>query len=45
MNAEPDKLRQTTNALEKLTKTLDLAYTGWSSVTEEIEKVKAKHGL
>jgi len=40
-----EKLRQTTNAVEKTTKALDLAYTRWSSLTEEIETVKEKHGL
>jgi len=42
---DPEKLRQTTNAVEKTTKALDLAYTRWSSLTEEIETVKEKHGL
>ena len=28
-----------------ITKTLELAYTRWSALTEEIEQVKAKHGL
>ena len=44
----PDALRRslaTTNAVEKVTKTLELAYTRWSSLTEEIEQVKAQHGL
>lgn len=45
VSGDADKLRQTTNAVEKITKSLDLAYTRWSSLTEEIEKVKAKHGL
>jgi ATP-binding cassette subfamily F protein 3 len=42
---DAEKLRQTTNAVEKVTKTLELAYTRWSSLTEEIEKVKQQHGL
>jgi ATP-binding cassette subfamily F protein 3 len=45
ISGDADKLRQTTNAVEKVTKTLELAYTRWSSLTEEIEQVKAKHGL
>jgi ATP-binding cassette subfamily F protein 3 len=45
ISGDPEKLRQTTNAVEKITKTLELAYTRWSSLTEEIEQVKAKHGL
>ncbi len=45
ISEDSDKLRQTTNAVEKITKALDLAYTRWSSLTEEIEKVKAKHNL
>ena len=42
-NAE--KLRQTTNAVEKITHTIALASPRWSALTEEIETVKAKHGL
>jgi ATP-binding cassette subfamily F protein 3 len=45
VSADPEKLRHTTNAVEKVTKTLELAYTRWSSLTEEIEQVKAQHGL
>ncbi len=45
VSGDSDKLRQTTNAVEKITNALDLAYTRWSSLTEEIEKVKAQHGL
>ncbi len=45
ISSDPEKLRQTTNAVEKVTKTLELAYTRWSSLTEEIEQVKAQHGL
>ena len=42
-NAE--KLRQTTNAVEKITHTIALASPRWSALTEEIETVKAKDGL
>jgi ATP-binding cassette subfamily F protein 3 len=45
ISGDAEKLRSTTNAVEKVTKTLDLAYTRWSSLTDEIEQVKAKHGL
>ena len=45
ISGDADKLRQTTNAVEKVSKTLELAYTRWSALTEEIEQVKAKHGL
>jgi ATP-binding cassette subfamily F protein 3 len=45
ISGNAEKLRTTTNAVEKVTKTLDLAYTRWSALTEEIEQVKAKHGL
>jgi ATP-binding cassette subfamily F protein 3 len=45
VSTDPEKLRQTTNAVEKITKALELAYTRWSSLTEEIEQVKAWHGL
>jgi ATP-binding cassette subfamily F protein 3 len=45
VSGDPEKLRQTTNAVEKVTKTLELAYTRWSALTEEIEKVKAQYSL
>jgi ATP-binding cassette subfamily F protein 3 len=45
ISSDAEKLRSTTNAVEKITKTLELAYTRWSILTEEIEQVKAKHGL
>ncbi|WP_411825995.1 ABC-F family ATP-binding cassette domain-containing protein [Luteolibacter sp. AS25] len=45
VTSDPDKLRQTTNALEKITKTMDLSYSRWSSLTEEIEAVKKEHNL
>ena len=45
ISSDSEKLRSTTNAVEKVTKTLELAYTRWSALTEEIEQVKAKHGL
>jgi len=45
ISGDSAKLRQTTNAVEKITNALDLAYTRWSSLTEEIEKVKQQHGL
>jgi len=45
VSGDAEKLRQTTNAVEKITHTLDLSYTRWSALTEEIETVKAKHGL
>ncbi|MFK7850089.1 MAG: ABC-F family ATP-binding cassette domain-containing protein [Akkermansiaceae bacterium] len=45
VSSDSEKLRQTTLAVEKITKALDLAYTRWSSLTEEIETVKTKHGI
>jgi ATP-binding cassette, subfamily F, member 3 len=45
ISADTEKLRSTTNAVEKITKTLELAYTRWSALTEEIEQIKAKYGL
>ncbi|MFN9025546.1 MAG: hypothetical protein ACK5VX_05085 [Akkermansiaceae bacterium] len=45
ISSDSEKLRSTTNAVEKITKTLELAFTRWSALTEEIEQVKAKHGL
>jgi ATP-binding cassette subfamily F protein 3 len=45
ISGNAEELRRTTNAVEKVTKTLELAYSRWSSLTEEIEQVKAEHGL
>lgn len=45
VSSDSELLRKTTNEVEKNTKSLDLAYSRWSSLTEEIEQVKSKHGL
>lgn len=45
ISGDAEKLCSTTTAVEKVTKTLDLAYTRWSSITKSIEQVKAMHGL
>jgi ATP-binding cassette, subfamily F, member 3 len=42
--ADSDKLRETTNAVAKVTKSLETAYSRWGVLSDEIEKVKAKLG-
>ena len=39
------KLRETTNAVSKLTTALETAYTRWGALSEEIERVRAKLGI
>jgi len=39
------KLRETTNAVSKLTNTLETAYSRWGALSEEIERVRAKLGI
>jgi len=41
---DPARLREVTNAVEKVTKTLEHSYSRWGELSEEIEKVKAKIG-
>ena len=39
------KLREVTNAVEKITKALETSYFRWGELSDEIDKVKAKFGL
>jgi ATP-binding cassette, subfamily F, member 3 len=39
------KLREVTNAVEKLTKALESSYFRWGELSDEIDKVKAKLGI
>ncbi|MEY5013031.1 MAG: hypothetical protein RLY69_746, partial [Verrucomicrobiota bacterium] len=43
--SQPDKLRETSNAISKITHALENAYSRWGELTDEIEKVKAKLGI
>jgi ATP-binding cassette subfamily F protein 3 len=43
--SQPDKLRETGNAISKITHSLETAYSRWGVLTDEIEKVKAKLGI
>ena len=45
VSGNPEKLRQTTNAVDKITKALEIAFTRWTELTDEIETVKAKYNL
>ncbi len=42
---EPGKLREVTNAVDKLAKSLETSYYRWGQLSDEIEKVKAKLGI
>ena len=41
----PGKLREVTNAVDKLAKSLEVSYTRWGALSEEIERLRAKHGI
>jgi ATP-binding cassette subfamily F protein 3 len=41
----PGKLREVTNAVEKLAKSLEVSYTRWGALSEEIERLRTKHGI
>jgi ATP-binding cassette subfamily F protein 3 len=43
--ADPDLLRETSNAVEKVTQTLATSYSRWGDLSAEIETVRAKLGL
>ena len=43
--SQADKLRETSNAISKITHALENAYSRWGVLTDEIEKVKAKLGI
>ncbi|MBB5352188.1 ATP-binding cassette subfamily F protein 3 [Haloferula luteola] len=40
--ADPDKLRQTANAVQQLTDKLEMAYSRWGELSDQIEKVQAE---
>ncbi len=39
------KLREVTNAVEKLSKSLETSYSRWGALSEEIERIKVKLGI
>jgi ATP-binding cassette subfamily F protein 3 len=41
----PGKLREVTNAVDKLSKSLEVSYTRWGALSEEIERLRTKHGI
>ena len=43
--SDPDKLRETSNAVAKITTALENSYTRWGELSDEIEKVRAKLGI
>ena len=43
--ADPDKFRETSNAISQITSALEGSYSRWGELSDEIEKVKQKLGL
>ena len=43
--ADPDKLRETTHAVARITGALETAYSRWGGLSDEIESVRAKLGI
>jgi ATP-binding cassette, subfamily F, member 3 len=41
----PGKLREVTNAVDKLAKSLEISYSRWGALSEEIERLRSKHGI
>jgi ATP-binding cassette subfamily F protein 3 len=41
----PGKLREVTNAVDKLAKSLETSYSRWGALSEEIERIKVKLGI
>ena len=41
----PGKLREITNAVDKLAKSLEVSYTRWGALSEEIERLRTKLGI
>jgi ATP-binding cassette subfamily F protein 3 len=39
------KLREVTNAVDKLAKSLEVSYTRWGALSEEIERIRVKLGI
>ena len=43
--ADPDKLRETSNAVSRITTAMENSYSRWGELSDEIQKVKAKLGI
>lgn len=43
--ADPDKLRETSNAVSNITTAMENSYSRWGELSDEIEKVKRKLGI
>jgi ATP-binding cassette subfamily F protein 3 len=43
--ADPDKFREATNAVSKITTALENSYSRWGTLSDEIEKTRAKLGI
>jgi len=41
----PGKLREVTNAVDKLAKSMEVSYSRWGALSEEIERLRTKHGI
>ncbi|RYD17601.1 MAG: hypothetical protein EOP88_25695, partial [Verrucomicrobiaceae bacterium] len=41
----PGKLREVTNAVDKLAKSLETSYSRWGALSEEIERIRTKLGI
>ena len=41
----PGKLREVTNAVDRLAKSLEVSYTRWGALSEEIERLRTKLGI
>jgi ATP-binding cassette subfamily F protein 3 len=42
---DPGKLREVTNAVDKLAKALETSYSRWGALSEEIERIRLKLGI
>jgi ATP-binding cassette, subfamily F, member 3 len=45
VTTNPGKLREVTNAVDKLAKSLEISYSRWGALSEEIERLRSKHGI
>ena len=45
VTGNPTKLREMTNSVEKLAKSLEICYSRWGALSEEIERLRTQHGI
>jgi ATP-binding cassette subfamily F protein 3 len=45
LSNDPSKLREVTNAVDKLSKSLETSYSRWGALSEEIERLRTKLGI